>query len=157
MPYTSAAVLARSRVISARWGGAFTPLVVVWVLTFMSWRETFTMFGLIGIVWAFFFYRWFRDDPRQHPSVNAAELKLIGETTPVGAFEGGKSPFGLYDVSGNVWEWTSTPNPERDNFFFVAGGNWDAAEKGTCGLAKYSFYPQNAYPGVGFRCCADVK
>jgi len=68
-----------------------------------------------------------------------------------------RSYYGLYDLTGNVWEWTSTPNPERDNFFFVAGGNWDAAEKGTCGLAKYSFYPQNAYPGVGFRCCADVK
>jgi MFS family permease len=86
--------------LSARWGGAFTPLVVVWVLTFMSWRETFTMFGVIGIVWAFFFYRWFRDDPRQHPSVNAAELKLIGKTHAVGH---GSVPWGSLVRSRTVW------------------------------------------------------
>jgi len=28
-------------------------------------------------VWAFFFYRWFRDNPHDHPSVNAEEKKLL--------------------------------------------------------------------------------
>ena len=26
----------------------------------------------------------------------------------------------------------------------------------TCGLSKFSFYPQNRYPFVGFRCCQDA-
>jgi hypothetical protein len=39
----------------------------------------FAIFGVIGMVWAFFFYRWFRDDPRDNPKVNAAELKLLEE------------------------------------------------------------------------------
>ena len=63
--------------LSARWGGAFTPLLVAWVLTFMSWRWSFVLFGCIGVVWAILFYRWFRDNPANHPSVNRGELALL--------------------------------------------------------------------------------
>jgi MFS transporter, ACS family, glucarate transporter len=65
--------------MSARWGGAFTPLLVVWVLSYMSWRKAFVLFGLLGMVWAVFFYRWFRNDPRDHPGVNAGEQTLLAE------------------------------------------------------------------------------
>jgi MFS transporter, ACS family, glucarate transporter len=66
--------------LSARWGGAFTPRLVVWVMAFISWRDAFGLFGLIGILWAIWFYWWFRDNPRDHRSVNAAELELLKET-----------------------------------------------------------------------------
>ena len=66
--------------LSARWGGAFTPSIVVFVLSIMSWRHAFELFGTIGIIWAVCFYLWFRDDPREHPRVNAAELELLKET-----------------------------------------------------------------------------
>ena len=62
---------------AARWGGAFTPLLVVFVLRFVNWRASFVLFGLLGVVWAVLFYRWYRDDPGQHPSVNSAELALL--------------------------------------------------------------------------------
>jgi MFS transporter, ACS family, D-galactonate transporter len=50
-----------------------------------NWRLTFLLFALPGLLWAFFFWRWFRDDPAAHPGVNEAELELIrGVPEPVG-------------------------------------------------------------------------
>jgi ACS family glucarate transporter-like MFS transporter len=64
--------------LAARWGGAVTPLLVVAVLGLVSsWRRAFELFGGLGLVWAFFFYRWFRDNPHEHPSVNDAEKRLL--------------------------------------------------------------------------------
>jgi MFS family permease len=88
--------------LSARWGGAFTPLLVAWMLTFMEWRYTFLTFGLLGVVWAWFFYSWFRDNPKDHPSVNAAELAHIGD--PGSAVDAHASvPWGKLFASPTVW------------------------------------------------------
>jgi MFS family permease len=46
--------------LSARWAGAFTPLLVIWVMSWLSWRNTFVFFGGLGVVWAWFFHRAFR-------------------------------------------------------------------------------------------------
>jgi MFS transporter, ACS family, glucarate transporter len=88
--------------LSARWGGAFTPLVVAFLLLHMSWRMTFVTFGSVGFVWAALFYRWFRDNPRDHPSVNAAELALLKETEGMG---GGHAhvPWKKFVASRQVW------------------------------------------------------
>ena len=63
--------------MGARWGGAFTPLLVVAVMAFVSWRTAFLIFAMLGVVWAIIFYLWFRDNPRDHKGVNAAELELL--------------------------------------------------------------------------------
>src|ERR1035438_4711743 len=47
----------------ARWGGAFTPLLVVKLLRYTSWRMAFAVFASLGIVWAVAFFWWFCDDP----------------------------------------------------------------------------------------------
>lgn len=66
--------------LAARWGGAFTPLLVVWVLSMVSWRMTFVIFAFLGVLWVIFFALWFRDDPAKHPRVNAAELALLEQS-----------------------------------------------------------------------------
>jgi ACS family glucarate transporter-like MFS transporter len=63
--------------MSARWGGAFTPLLVVWIFTLVTWRNAFAVFGVLGVIWAVIFYAWFRDRPREHPGFNEAELELL--------------------------------------------------------------------------------
>lgn len=63
--------------LSARWGGAITPLLVVWIIGLVGWRRSFEIFAVIGVVWAFIFYWWFRDSPKDHPGVNEAELAML--------------------------------------------------------------------------------
>jgi MFS family permease len=76
--------------MSARWGGAITPLLLAVLLQQLSqhrvmlglgslatWRVAFMLFGLLGVFWCLAFYWWFRDRPADHPKVNAAELALM--------------------------------------------------------------------------------
>jgi MFS transporter, ACS family, glucarate transporter len=62
---------------SARWGGAVTPVLFVYLQNLLGWRAVFQIFALIGVVWAGVFYAWYRDDPRQRSGLNAAELRLL--------------------------------------------------------------------------------
>jgi MFS family permease len=50
--------------LSARWGGAFTPLVVTLILDagLISWRGLLLFFGSLGVVWALFFLAGTRED-----------------------------------------------------------------------------------------------
>jgi MFS transporter, ACS family, glucarate transporter len=57
--------------------GGLTPLLVRFMLERLPWRAVFVIFGMAGVVWATAWYRWFRDEPSQHPRVNAAELAKI--------------------------------------------------------------------------------
>jgi len=63
--------------LSARWGGAFTPLLLVNIIPAVGWRHSFQIFGCVGVIWAVAFYFWYRDDPLQNPSLNAAERDLL--------------------------------------------------------------------------------
>jgi MFS transporter, ACS family, glucarate transporter len=61
----------------AHLGGGLTGLLVTVLLWVMPWRMVFVVFGAVGFVWAVAWFRWFRDEPTQHPQVNSAELTLI--------------------------------------------------------------------------------
>jgi len=82
----------------------------------------------------------------------ATDLKSAKEPGRSGYKEHCRSWYGMYDMSGNLWEWTSTP-AQREGLFLVAGGAWNTQNKSSCTETSYSFYPQNEYPFVGFRCC----
>lgn len=90
-------------------------------------------------------------DEIDKPRCNTIELGA-GGTTPVGAFPDGVSPFGCYDMVGNVWEWTSTWYDEEDaHFRVVRGGAWYYNhDYSTC--TSYDFFSKEYTEFViGFR------
>ncbi|WP_443971620.1 MFS transporter [Sphingobium sp. CR28] len=61
----------------ARLGGALTPALVVFLILHFGWRFPFFIFAVVGISWAAFWFWYYRDQPREHRSINEAELAMI--------------------------------------------------------------------------------
>lgn len=61
----------------ARLGGAVTPALVAALILAFGWRMPFFLFALIGLGWAALWFWYYRDTPREHKSVNPAELEMI--------------------------------------------------------------------------------
>ena len=79
---------------AAHLSGGLTPLLVAALLPHMSWRAIFAACGSAGFVWADAWFRWFRDEPREHKGVNAAEAELI---------EAGRGISKQAHAGGDVW------------------------------------------------------
>jgi len=67
-----------------------------------------------------------------------------------------RSYFGIFDMSGNLAEWTSTQAPQDKSFNNVMGGFWTSGNQSRCADIRYSYFPQNRHNPVGFRCCVDA-
>jgi MFS family permease len=89
--------------MSARWGGAFTPLVVTPVIVWVGWRVAFGIFGSVGLIWAALFYFWYRDDPMDKPGLNQAERDLLRASAANLESEREAVPWGKILSSGPVW------------------------------------------------------
>lgn len=79
----------------AHGGAAVTPILITFLLQYMSWRVVFVLFGCIGFFWAAAWYRWFRNEPSEHPSVNGEELRHI---------EQGRGEAVHHDLKGVPWK-----------------------------------------------------
>src|SRR5436190_1502542 len=89
--------------LSARWGGAFTPFLIAFLLDAMSWRSILYVFGALGVVWSVLFYRWYRDNPRDLKGANQAELAHIEGRAGAPVQEAGPTPWKAMAASRTVW------------------------------------------------------
>lgn len=106
-----------------------------------------------------------------------------GDTTPVTRYAAGVSPYGLYDMAGNVFEWTRSnyePYPgnvaNKARFFaykvdasgtlqqvkgkvykILRGGSWKSDQYSARTTARNPTWPDYASNFFGFRTCRDVK
>jgi formylglycine-generating enzyme required for sulfatase activity len=90
----------------------------------------------------------------------------LGDTTPVGfyngdAYEGfttidSPSPYGLYDMAGNVWQWTGDVY-ENQHYRYMRGGSKDTYAYNLRVWTRNSAGPDYFSPGVGFRCVKDAS
>ncbi len=95
----------------------------------------------------------------------------IGDTTPVDSFENGKSPYGVYDMAGNVFQWTSEwflpypgntiPHPNYgEKLKVLRGGSFFDCSYYRCGLSfqtynRIALAPTTRAVSAGFRCAAN--
>ena len=72
------------------------------------------------------------------------------DTVPVGMFPAGKSPYGVLDMAGQIFEWTSTAGPAGRTV--VKGGSWDDKGCGVCRSAARHTRPNDIkHILIGFR------
>jgi ACS family glucarate transporter-like MFS transporter len=89
--------------MAAQIGGAAAPPVAAFLILQVGWRWSFVLFGSLGLVWAWLFARWFRDDPADHPAVNAAERAYITAGVPRADGHHPPIPWGQVLRSPNIW------------------------------------------------------
>jgi len=87
-----------------------------------------------------------------------------GDTSPVGFYNGGTyegyqtldspSPYGAYDMAGNVWQWTGDVYDEQHYRYMRGGSKEDFAYKLRV-WTRNSAGPDYFSPNVGFRCVRD--
>jgi len=97
-----------------------------------------------------------------------------GEKTlmPVGSYEAGKSPFGAYDMAGNVWEWVADwydplyyekspaenpKGPDTGTYKVLRSSGWSVETPLVRLFTRVKSDPANRNDSTGFRCAADAK
>lgn len=82
-----------------------------------------------------------------------AEMDRLWQGVPSGSQPRCKSPFGIYDMTGNVDEWTHTVR-EGERPSILKGGYWGPVRT-RCRPATRSHDENHTFYQQGFRCCAD--
>ncbi len=111
------------------------------------------------------FYPWGNDPSRIKANVRGLEDENY-YTAPVGDYEEGASPYGVYDMAGNVWEWTMDwyqpyAGNEHENDLYgtalrvIKGGSWQSNMDLARSPIRGKAIPDQRQNFTGFRCARD--
>lgn len=93
-------------------------------------------------------------------------------TAPVDSYPTGVSPYGVYGMAGNIWEWVADwyeedyyahspeenpKGPDRGKLKVARGGSWNTREYYQRCANRYYCYPDSWGNTLGFRCAKDVR
>jgi formylglycine-generating enzyme required for sulfatase activity len=102
---------------------------------------------------------------------NANFSSCVNGTSEVGTYEKGKSPYGVDDMAGNVWEWvadwysesyyasapsTNPVGPVAGSSRTVRGGSWTRGALDIRSSNRVNFAPNYNNFDLGFRCAREV-
>jgi len=106
-------------------------------------------------------YPWGDIFEQERCNTNESHIK---STTPVGSYPTGASPYGVQDLAGNIWEWTSSryvPYPytisvEREDTHssenrVLRGGSWSYSARNARAACRDLDLPSNFRGSLGFR------
>ena len=98
----------------ARLGNAVTPPVVALIMVTLTWRASFVIVGIVSFIWVILWARFFRDEPKDHPSITPEELHELPVRLPTSKVKP-KVPWGR--LIGRIWPVTLT-------YFCYGWGLW---------------------------------
>ena len=125
-------------------------------------------------------YPWGEKEPDANIEAAQANFTAVfGDVTSVMWGEDGKSPFGVYNMAGNVAEWTDTwynldsyyhkrtddvvvndpigPADSPTGEKVIRGGSWVSLEDEITTYARDKAFPNYRYYNLGFRCVQPVS
>ena len=112
-------------------------------------------------------YPWGEEFDPAYVNVNYDYQKEPYGPAEVGTYEKGQSPYGMYDMSGNVWEWVSDPyiaypGNQGEGVFWptqpvLRGGSWFSPDSYVLRTwFRYTSIPQATDGSFGFRCAVSA-
>ena len=100
-------------------------------------------------------YPWGNEEPTSRHALFDTKWNGYGTLAVVGSHEAGASPYGIHDLAGNVWEWT-TSDFDSDNKV-LRGSSWYYKAYGLRATYRLGWDPTYRLSNFGFRCLQDAR
>lgn len=89
--------------MGSRLGGALAPITSIWLASSFGWRGVFYLFGTLGLIWAIWWYFFFKDEPREMKGISESEIREIEEGRSVKSNSHSLLPWKTVLKNSNLW------------------------------------------------------